>query len=159
MTWTTESESNSDFFAVQRSLDGMLWETVGFVDAAGNSNTSKTYVFTDEKPKEGINYYRLRQVDTDGNANFTNIIPVEYNVISPLDAYPNPTTGLVLVKENGNEIKSILLTDITGRKWELPFSSGSTGVLVDVSSHAKGTYTLQSIDETGNLRSTLLILE
>jgi len=159
MNWTTESEVNSDFFAVQRSMDGIIWETTGFVDAAGNSSTSKSYAFTDEKPLEGLSYYRLKQVDLDGNANFTTIVPVEYNIVSPLDAYPNPTTGMVLVKEKEHAIKSVQLIDLTGRKWELPFMTGSTGVSVDVSPHSKGTYTLQSVDELGNVRSTLLILE
>ncbi len=159
MNWSTESETNSDFYAVQRSTNGTLWETIGFTDAAGNSASTKSYAFTDEKPIEGVNYYRVKQVDLDGQAKFTTIVPIEYNIISPLDAYPNPTTGLVLVKEKEYAIKTVELIDLTGRKWELPYSKGNTGVSVDVSSHSKGTYTLRSRDEMGNLRSTLLILE
>ena len=159
LNWTTESETNSDFFAIQRSTNGTIWETIGFTDAAGNSSSAKSYAFTDEKPIEGINYYRLKQVDLDGHADFTSIIPVEYNVGSPLDAYPNPSTGLVFIKEKGHAIESVSLVDLTGRKRELSFSKGNSGVSVDISEHAKGTYTLQSIDESGSLRSTLLILE
>lgn len=159
LSWTTESETNSDFYAVQRSSNGTVWETLGFVDAAGNSTSPKSYSYIDEKPVEGINYYRLKQVDLNGVANYTGIIPVEYNIITPLDAYPNPTSGLVLVKEKGFSIATIALIDNTGRKWELPYSKGNTGVSVDVSGRAKGTYTLQSIDDLGGMHSTLLILE
>ncbi len=159
LSWTTESETNSDYYAIQRLTNGGIWETVGFVKAAGNSSTPLSYSFTDENPVEGINYYRLKQVDLDGKAHFTNTIPVEYNIVTDLEAYPNPTTGLVLVKENAFSIKAVDLIDVTGRSWELPYSKGNTGVSVDVSNHAKGTYTLRSTDEMGNLRSTLLILE
>ena len=159
LSWTTESESNSDFYAVQRLTGGVIWETVGFVEAAGNSTTPKSYSFTDENPLEGVNYYRLKQVDLDGQADFTHIIPIEYSIDTDLDVYPNPTTGLLLVKEKAFNIQSVELIDLTGRVWELPFSKGNTGVSVDVSSHSKGTYTLRSTDEIGNHRSTLLILE
>ncbi|MGB6036238.1 MAG: hypothetical protein WBG42_08215, partial [Cryomorphaceae bacterium] len=59
--WVTASEHNNDFFTVERSKDGNVWEKVGTVDGAGNSNTELTYAFVDDDPYSGISYYRLRQ--------------------------------------------------------------------------------------------------
>lgn len=66
--WRTASETNNDYFTVERSADAVEWTEVGRVEGAGDSNTERAYRLTDSDPISGRNYYRLRQTDFDGTA-------------------------------------------------------------------------------------------
>jgi hypothetical protein len=67
LIWSTESEHNSDYFQIERSIDGVEWETIGTKSASGNSNTKIDYSFIDSFDDFVINYYRLVQVDYNGD--------------------------------------------------------------------------------------------
>lgn len=67
LKWKTASEQNSNYFAVERSSNALNWEEIGRVNAAGNSQVALNYSFTDQQPLPGVNYYRLRITDRDGN--------------------------------------------------------------------------------------------
>jgi hypothetical protein len=66
LKWSTASEHNSDYFQIERSIDGVEWKTIGTKTASGNSNTKIDYSFIDSFDDFVINYYRLVQVDYDG---------------------------------------------------------------------------------------------
>ncbi|MEA3447440.1 MAG: T9SS type A sorting domain-containing protein [Bacteroidota bacterium] len=91
LSWTTASEINNEIFLVQRSVDGNVFETIGNVQGAGNSNQLEKYDFADEKPVPNA-YYRLKQVDFNGDYKYSNIINVKcINASEPQFAvYPNP---------------------------------------------------------------------
>ncbi|MFM7022507.1 MAG: hypothetical protein ACKOXB_05975 [Flavobacteriales bacterium] len=59
--WQTASEINADYFVVERSIDGLLYDFLGDVPASGNSSTLKNYEFMDSLAYPGVNYYRLKQ--------------------------------------------------------------------------------------------------
>jgi hypothetical protein len=66
LIWSTSSEHNSDYFQIERSVDGVGWKTIGTKTASGNSNTKIDYSFIDSFDDFVINYYRLVQYDYDG---------------------------------------------------------------------------------------------
>jgi len=66
LRWSTASEQNSDYFGIEHSIDGELWNTVGVKEASGNSNQKINYGYSVMIDKFCINYYRLKQVDFDG---------------------------------------------------------------------------------------------
>jgi hypothetical protein len=74
LVWTTTSESNNSFFEIHRASDAMNFEPVGAVDGNGTSQRPEQYQFTDQSPKAGLNYYRLKQVDFDGTFEYSRII-------------------------------------------------------------------------------------
>ena len=78
LTWTTQSESNSLQFDIQRSADGSTWGQIGQVSAAGNSSHPTSYNFTDINPlgNPNNNYYRLRLVDEDGQDVYSGVVLV-----------------------------------------------------------------------------------
>ncbi len=89
--WTTLSEINNDYFLVERSANGVEFETLGMVDGSGNSNRLIKYHFIDEEPINGINYYRLKQVDFNGESSFSPIDAVEFfGKDFQAEIYPNP---------------------------------------------------------------------
>jgi hypothetical protein len=67
LTWYTASETNSNYFTIERSADGLNYESLATIAAAGYSNTAVMYQFYDESPLEGDGFYRLIQTDYDGS--------------------------------------------------------------------------------------------
>lgn len=82
LKWTTESEANSDFFQVERSLDGSHYTALGVVNAAGSSSATLNYEYIDYDPKPGVNYYRLKLVDRDGQYEYSKVLTVVYKTSS-----------------------------------------------------------------------------
>lgn len=98
LNWATGSEFNSDHFVVERSRDGSFFTALGEVAAAGSSSTTSEYTFIDTAPERGVNYYRLRQVDTDGSFKISHAIPVAFDgALNAGSPYPNPTNDLINV--------------------------------------------------------------
>lgn len=90
LTWQTATETNNLRFDIERSGNGNDFERIGTIDGAGNSNQIKSYQFIDYQTLEGINYYRLKQVDTDGTFNYSSLRSVRMNNQATIIAFPNP---------------------------------------------------------------------
>ena len=88
--WTTASESNNEYFTVERSQNDINFEEVGIVKGAGNSNSLLNYDLTDNNPYLGILYYRLKQTDFDGRYSYSNSVPVDFERSYTFSVYPNP---------------------------------------------------------------------
>ncbi len=92
LEWKTGSEINNACFIVERSSDENNFEPVGKVNGAGNSIGEKNYSFTDEYPFPGTNYYRLKQVDYDGNFSYSKTISIKTNdKRHTINTYPVPS--------------------------------------------------------------------
>lgn len=94
LSWTTASESNNSGFDVQRSTDGVEFASVGFVTSKavqGNSSSVINYSYEDKTVPAGTQYYRLKQIDLNGDAEYS-AIRVVNNVLNKLaiKIYPNP---------------------------------------------------------------------
>ena len=68
LSWLTATEINNDYFIIEHSIDGFNWYSLQTIKAAGNSNNVLEYSFMHYFPDNKINYYRLRQIDFDGNS-------------------------------------------------------------------------------------------
>ena len=94
--WETATEVNNYGFDVERSFSspGMDWMTIGFVEGNGNSNSSKYYNYIDKNiRRSGIYYYRLKQIDNDGQFEFSSIVEIDFSKPSGFKLnqnYPNP---------------------------------------------------------------------
>ena len=78
LKWSTISENNSDKFIIERSQDAYIWDFLSEIKAACNSTTLKNYQIVDNNYIKGsINYYRLKQIDLDGNYKYFNIIDID----------------------------------------------------------------------------------
>ncbi|KAA0992869.1 beta-galactosidase [Dyadobacter aurulentus] len=116
LSWQTSEESNSDHFAVQRSMDGKSWLNIGRVNAAMESRVHQNYSFNDANPASGDNLYRLKMVDQDSTFAYSKIISVKMDGGAELVLYPNPvTTGVIRLQFAGQE-PLISLTDLSGRE-------------------------------------------
>lgn len=97
VNWETASENGNHYFTVERSTDGITFESLGQVSGSGTTSESHAYLFQDTQPLQGMAYYRLKQTDLDGEETYSATIPVEYNQQKPvLMLYPNPNNGKYL---------------------------------------------------------------
>ena len=118
LKWTTLQELKTDKFFVERSLDGINFNSIGTVAAVGNSNKEMTYKFIDPSPSAGINYYRLAQSDRDGKITYSDIRSLVFDgnnraiIISP-----NPAKDKIIVQLAGNKDEvQIDLLNTSGQK-------------------------------------------
>jgi hypothetical protein len=115
LSWTTATEINNDLFSVERSGEGSVFETILVVKGAGNSNVLVQYAAMDRDPLPGMNYYRLRQTDYDGNYTYSEIIAVEEKNSNML-LYPVPASGKLYVSiPVVSERSALTITDGAGR--------------------------------------------
>jgi hypothetical protein len=104
LSWTTASEKNSAFFEVERSKDGLQFESIGRTKAAGNSNTLLNYELIDSFPLPSINYYRLKETDFDGKRSYSKIVSVSFeNPAEEIYVYPNPSFNSINVFVKGEQ--------------------------------------------------------
>lgn len=100
--WSTASEKNNEKFLVQKSADDENYETIGEVLGNGTTSEINRYSFTDYDVHQGLNYYRLVQIDLDGKQEVSEVKVLENNGGAELVAYPNPSKGKVQLKDAGN---------------------------------------------------------
>jgi len=116
--WVTTSETNNSSFTVERSLDGITFENIAIVDGAGNSNTVLSYKAFDNKPVNGMNYYRLKQTDYDGQYSYSQTVPLDFSSNGfSANIYPNPFNDFLYVDIQGNLNDDTILSiyDMTGK--------------------------------------------
>ncbi|MEL6655559.1 MAG: T9SS type A sorting domain-containing protein [Bacteroidota bacterium] len=115
LNWVTASETNNDFFSIERSTDGYSWRTIQELKGAGTSVAERHYSSIDETPYPGLNFYRLRQTDFDGSSTISNISSVEVNVeLEEPAVFPNPTKGQVSVSTTANDLSDLRVYSIQG---------------------------------------------
>lgn len=117
LDWITLSETNNQRFDVQKSADGRSFETIKTVNGQGTSSTEKVYTAMDAEPLPGINYYRLQQVDFNGQSEYSEIRSVKLENSNPeIIVYPNPVNaGDEFTVLNFNENMMISIFDVNGK--------------------------------------------
>jgi hypothetical protein len=115
LSWETAIEQNSSLFKVQRSSDGSNFTTIGNVAAAGNSTGIRSYNFTDSHPLQQKSYYKISEVDNDGETGTTPIRSVEIASAVP-EIKPNPTSGIITLNFNSlnNSYKELKVFNLIG---------------------------------------------
>jgi hypothetical protein len=120
LNWSTSSEENNKGFEIQRSTDQSSWAVLNFIAGAGNSQVQNDYQYLDQNLPAGTYYYRLRQVDYDGNSSFSKIVPVTFDGGMALELKqnrPNPfnnNTSISMVIPKAGRVQ-LMLYDQMGR--------------------------------------------
>ncbi|OKL39162.1 T9SS type A sorting domain-containing protein [Pontibacter flavimaris] len=119
LEWATASEDNNEKFEVERSQDGRSFEKIAEVAGAGNSAITLKYSYNDMAANPGTNYYRLKQLDVDGQYEFSKVIAVNHKAASAdalMKVYPNPAvSNYVHVALNSSSDAQLKIMDRNGR--------------------------------------------
>ncbi|MCZ4409164.1 T9SS type A sorting domain-containing protein, partial [Cryomorphaceae bacterium 1068] len=120
--WETATEINNDYFVVERASEDLDWRPILTVTGAGNSNSLLTYSEKDREPLKGLSYYRLKQVDYDGQFSYSEPVAIFNNQVENSEdvfMYPNPSSlGSVFLRipEGLNGFRTELrLFDLSGK--------------------------------------------
>jgi|GEM_PF-5132659 len=119
INWATASELNNKYFVVQKSTDGIHFTNSDTVAGAGNSNSIHTYSYIDKTSSNGETYYRIEQIDMNGEHTFSDIVAVSSSGNSSVKIYPIPVKEghdlTIDFTSNKNQVVTIYLTTIVGK--------------------------------------------
>jgi hypothetical protein len=166
--WITASEKDNDYFTVERSSDAVNWEVLGMIDGAGNSAQTRFYNYRDYTfAGNAVNYYRLKQTDTNGDFEYSPIISIETSEASKMavkDVYPNPANETIncelFTPKNGEVLVEVL--DFTGSivgKNVLKVQAGKNDLTTDLSALKSGIYLLKITSEKDNFKSVTKVVK
>jgi alpha-tubulin suppressor-like RCC1 family protein len=151
LNWATASEKDASHFDIERSADGVNFEKIGSVSASGNSNRVIDYSFVDTNPVSGNAYYRLKQVDYNGQYEYSKIININsVKNAEEVQIVPNPNNGSfnVVVTGASKETYEISVLNALGQPiYSTSGKSESTNITqaVNIQNLASGVYYVRVI--------------
>ncbi|MGB0934005.1 MAG: T9SS type A sorting domain-containing protein [Lishizhenia sp.] len=153
LDWKTASETNNDYYSVERSKNGLDWELLKNIDGTGNSSSPLKYNFIDEEPYPGVSYYRLKQTDFNGQFEYSEIknVNMERFDNSEIVIYPNPINNQVTVIANANELNELAIYDTFGKNATLlarKIEKHNNKLILDVSNLSSGIYYIKTKTST-----------
>jgi hypothetical protein len=160
LTWSTATEQNNKGFEVQRSIDGVNYSTIAFVNSKapnGNSNSTLNYIFEDSKPLAN-NHYRLKQVDKDEKVNYTNVVVLKGLKFAALQIsrmYPNPVAATLnmLVSAPSSDHVTFIVSDLAGKivlQKAAAIVAGDNNIRLNVERLRAGSYMIKAVGVNGN---------
>jgi len=151
LEWITQSETNNEYFEIERSRDGEQWETIEILHGALISKTPVRYTSIDTNPLPDISYYRLKQVDLIGTYSYSNIISI-YNNISVtglVSCSYNSTTHTITVEAPNIAESPITIRTIHGQNIQHKFTQHTicnNNVELIIQNIQPGVYIIQNKD-------------
>lgn len=152
LNWSTASEKNNLRFDILKSTDGITFNKIDEIAGHGTTQTPQQYSTVDNNPAKGINYYQLRQVDTDGKTSLSKVIAVKTDLAAATFAVNYTNNNITILFENaGKETPAnINLTDITGRSilaFKQNITTGINNISFNVPYLASGIYVVSLVSE------------
>lgn len=161
VSWRTVEEVDNDYFVVERAPGKPVnFQAVGKIKGNGTTSDENKYDWLDSESFNGVSYYRLKQVDIDGQATFSRIIAIDNRISRTLNAYPNPTSGRVVIElpERRSSMVHVQVFNTGGRLVRQEKVKGSDEGRLDFNLNAlpTGLYQLNIISPTGNYHVKVL---
>ena len=160
--WATASEENSKEFIIEKTQNGMDFTEVAHVKAAGNSTQLINYKAYDDRPRAGNNYYRIKQVDFNGEFTYTKLVAAKYGgARADLSIVPNPAKDKAIITFNssGNYPAVIKVHTMQGSSVvdkQFFTEEGLNEFTLNMNEFPKGIYTVQLIVDDQNMISKLV---
>ena len=158
VNWSTTSEQNTAYYAVEASLNGTDFTETGRVVAAGNSNSLRTYNFVHRQINHQSYYYRVKQVDADGKIIYSKTIRINVAAFRAATLYPNPVKDKTTISFSLQQSSSITanITNATGLliyTINQRYVKGDHKMNLDLGMLPTGSYILQLKDDVGNVQT------
>ncbi len=141
LRWQLANSSSSRQFSIERSEDGIRFETIGRVEQA---NAGQRYYFLDDSPGTGTNFYRLRMTDNNGTTHYSNIVLLNYELGNGnISVYPNPSTEKIHISGSFRDPLILTVFDISGKEIKTKAIAKNEAPELIVSDLLPGVYVLQ----------------
>jgi hypothetical protein len=147
LAWTTEQESNSSYFIIERSADGRTWQSLASMAAAGNSSNHLEYTAYDNLPLNGTSYYRIKEVDKDGRLQVSVVRPVNFDAGYSITVAPNPAKDFIVVTmDRINNAGSIIQLFNASGNLVFTEKTNLSKVNINTAAFARGLYFIKIIN-------------
>jgi len=167
LNWETATEINNQGFEIERRTESSEFRTIGFIEGHGSTTETQSYVYTDATAENGINYYRLKQIDYNGTYEYSDEVEVDVNGPLTFDLtqnYPNPFNPTTNIKYSVPETGNIKLSvyNTVGEEVAILVDGFSESGFFEVSFNASGMpsgvylYKLQSANSVQTKKMMLL---
>jgi hypothetical protein len=157
LTWATAMEENNDYFTIQRSTDGIVFDSILTVPGAGNSKTKSEYSIVDKTASGPVMYYQLKQTDYDKKSTTSKRVYVDTQtlVTEAIRVYPNPASSVLNIVNSSDGSMAIQLRNERGVV-ALSQTSNERETKLDVSNLKEGFYILEAV--SGKNKQTVKII-
>lgn len=156
LNWMTASEKDNDHFILERSSDGQIWSAFDVIKGAGNSTSPLFYSATDRNPSTEINYYRIKQVDTDGSVRYSDVVSVLPYTSMDIQLTPNPANEKVIVTSS-DSFSEVTIVNVQGAVLKTIEYSSVKQASIDLSGLKQGIYYVQLQSHSGTATERLII--
>jgi len=170
LEWATASESNNDYFEIERSTNSFKWKAIERMAGQGQSTSYQFYDWEDEtasafvtkeSPADQTIYYRLKQVDFNGKFSYSDIRPIrfEFSEAFNFSIYPNPSKASAKINFSNtrDSVIDIKITDTNGKTiYTTHFSPGNLNG-VDLFNFKSGTYFIEAKAEMNLMRKKFVV--
>ena len=149
LNWQTSSETNNDYFSIERSKNGQDWEEINTIKGAGNSSSILNYSVNDFNAFKGVSYYRLKQTDFDGKYTYSQIKSVNVKSFKniQLEVFPNPTENRITIIGDKTELKQVRIFNILGQDvtslTSVISNENNSKIIIDLESLTNGLYLIK----------------
>jgi hypothetical protein len=170
LNWSTASEINNYGFEVERIAGSQFknnWEKIGFVKGNGSSTAVHNYSFSDYPENNSMINYRLKQIDYNGNFDYSETIEIEFNQPNKFSLeqnYPNPFNPTTIIKfttpDDMSSAPVLTIFDILGNKIDefiLESKSGSHEIDFDGSRISSGVYIYKLTADSKSLSRKMIL--
>ncbi|MBC7509586.1 MAG: T9SS type A sorting domain-containing protein, partial [Ferruginibacter sp.] len=155
LKWKTSAEYNSNYFGIERSIDGISYSEIARVDSK-NSGGGAAYTYTDKSLNAGINYYRLKATDFDGIHKYSEILTLNSDCnYTPIAVWPNPAIDNVTVTGLQGRTKLTLID--AGGKQVATFTTTAINQKINMGRFSRGNYTIAVTAADGTVTTLKLI--
>jgi hypothetical protein len=152
LVWNTANETNNSYFAVERSSDGIHFQTIGKITGAGNRDIASNYYYIDNAPLSGTSYYRITQVDYNGSSSSTDMKAYSSKSSIQVTTYPNPFQNSTNLLVSGPDVETYTYTIYSVSGQLVEEGTGTINQLQTIAENqAKGMYMLTVVTAGGIL--------
>jgi len=161
LNWSTQNEINNDYFEIERSSNGNSFSKIGNANAL-TGNGELHYSFTDNIPLNGYNYYRIKQVDKEGNYQYSSIQRISLgDIVKRWNLYPNPAKNVAALHALNNYNKvTISISDLRGRIIYSTVINNITlnqQISIPIQQLSKDVYVIKIVTEQGTDTQKLVV--
>ncbi|MBI5539549.1 MAG: T9SS type A sorting domain-containing protein [Bacteroidia bacterium] len=163
LDWSTASENNNDFFSIERANNINDFEEIGKINGAGNSSSIQNYTFIDNNPIKGLSYYRLKQIDYNGDYTFSdikNILINEAPHLAIINLFTNEYGTTVIFNNPTKDILYLKITDMSGKIiYSQKINTENDNIMLELnkSQISSGIYSLNLYNNSESVSQKLII--
>lgn len=150
LIWSTATEENNDFFTLERSVDGRSFQKIATIPGNGTTSEVNSYDYLDKNPETGVNYYRLKQTDYNGDFSYSPIVNARISDEKYFQVYPSIVNDMITVEKglDHHEALTVKIHDLLGKTYQVfDFPANENKKEISMKHLASGTYFLSISDD------------